>query len=381
MSTANKSILKPLKTKERLTRAALLLLGMSSLVMGVWGGLLRVPIAVPLPVEHANWISFHGPLMICGFLGTVISLERAVGLRSLWTYLVPLLTGVSATAIASGVLVPWPRWTLTLGSGLFVAVTVRILTIQLVLANVVMGLGAVGWVVGNLLWARSHEVHEVVLWWQSFLLLIIAGERIELTRFQKPSAFSRPWLVSALVVLIGGLTVASALPRLGGLLTGAALLAMALWLARNDLAWRTIRHPGLPQFMAICLLSGYGWLIVTASLVGLNWPQTSGPIYDATLHAFFVGFVFSMIFGHAPVIFPAVLGLPVQFRWTSYVPLVALHGSLLLRIMGDLANWPQVRVWGASGNAVAVGLFLLNTAGGSVLSAKEVPNRPRMRSS
>jgi hypothetical protein len=123
---------------------------------------------------------------------------------------------------------------------------------------------------------------------------------------------------------------------------------------RLDLAWRTIRHPGMPRFMAVCLLSGYVWLVVTAALIGAAWPQTSGMIYDTTLHAFFVGFVFAMIFGHAPVIFPAVLGLPVQFRWSSYLPLVVLHGSLLLRLAGDLANAPTVRVWGASGNALAV---------------------------
>lgn len=155
-------------------------------------------------------------------------------------------------------------------------------------------------------------------------------------------------------------------PRAGGLLTGVALLGLAAWLFRFDLAWRTIRHPGLPRFMAICLLSGYVWLTTTAVLVGLKWPQTNGVVYDAALHAFLVGFVFSMIFGHAPVIFPAVLGLPVHFRWTSYLPLVVLHGSVLLRMTSDLANWPTGRSWGAAANAAAVGLFLLNTVLGFV---------------
>ena len=34
------------------------------------------------------------------------------------------------------------------------------------------------------------------------------------------------------------------------------------------------------------------------------------------------------------------LRLPVHFRWTSYLPLAVLHGSLLLRLLSDLANWP-----------------------------------------
>jgi|CZKM01.1.fsa_nt_gi hypothetical protein len=49
---------------------ALPVLGISSLVAGNWGGLLWLPMMLPLPVDHANWISFHGPLMLCGFLGT-----------------------------------------------------------------------------------------------------------------------------------------------------------------------------------------------------------------------------------------------------------------------------------------------------------------------
>ena len=145
--------LSPLRLHHRLGRVGLLLLGLSCLVTGVWGGLLRVPISLPLPVQHANWISFHGPLMVCGFLGTVISLERAVGLRSLWTYLVPLLAGVSTAAIAAGVLAPWPRWLLTAGSVLFVVVSARIVQIQPNLANTVMGCGAVAWGIGNALWA------------------------------------------------------------------------------------------------------------------------------------------------------------------------------------------------------------------------------------
>lgn len=364
MPTSQSFTITPLHLRQRLGRVALLLLGMSCLITGIWGGLLRAPVALPLPASHANWISFHGPLMVCGFLGTVISLERAVGLRALWTYLVPMLTGAGAAAIAAGVTESWPRWTLTAGSALFVVVAVRILFIQPNLSNCVMGLGAAAWTGGNWLWTRGHEIPQVVLWWLTFLLLTISGERIGLTRFQKPSPWSRPWLLTALVLLSAGLASAWISPRTGGVVMGLALLAVAAWLTRFDLAWRTIRHPGLPRFMAVCLLSGYGWLTLSALLLLIRWPQSSGFVYDATLHAFFVGFVFAMIFGHAPVIFPAVLGLPARFRWTSYVPLAVLHVSLLLRLLGDLASLPALRLWGTTGNAAAVGLFLLNMLSG-----------------
>jgi hypothetical protein len=349
-------------------RAALLLGGVACLVTGLWGGLLRAQVLVPLPVQHANWITFHGPLMVCGFLGTLISLERAVGLGRWWTFAAPLLAGAGGLSLALGSLSAGPRWALTLASGVFALVTLRIFRIQPALANAVMGCGAVCWLVGNALWAWRGAVPPVVLWWLGFLLLTILGERIELTRFQKPHPASRPWLWAALGALGAGLALEQFQARAGGVLTGAAVMALAAWLGRFDLAWRTVRQAGLPRFMAWCLLSGYVWLLAAGGVIAWSWPQSSGVWYDAALHAFFVGFVFSMIFGHAPVIFPSVLGLPVRFWPTAYVPLALLHASLLVRLAADVWGWTHGRGWGAAGNAAAVGLFLLNTVA-SVLAS------------
>ncbi len=346
----------------RWLRLSLLVGGMACLVTGIWGGLLRVPVrGVPLPVEHANWLSFHGPLMVCGFLGTLISLERAVGLGRIWALAAPALAAAGSLSLVAGQLGPGPRLLLLAASVAYAGVAWRLWKLQPGVATVVTGLGAGAWGVGNGLWAADRPLPEAVLWWVSFLLLTIVGERIELTRLQRPQPWSRPWLGGALAGLGAGLLLGWVQPRAGGVLTGLAVIGLAGWLGRFDLAWRTVRHPGLPRFMAVCLLGGYLWLLVAGLLLGLHWPQTSGRAYDATLHVFFVGFVFAMIFGHAPVIFPAVLGLPVLFLPTAYVPLAVLHLSLLLRLGADLVDWPVGREWGAGGNALAVGLFLLNT--------------------
>ena len=61
-------------------RLPMLLLGMLALVVGVLAGLARL--AVPVPVGAAAQAGSHGALMIAVFLGTVISLERAVALTS-----------------------------------------------------------------------------------------------------------------------------------------------------------------------------------------------------------------------------------------------------------------------------------------------------------
>lgn len=361
-------------------RAVLLLGGMACLVSGIWGGLLRAQVLVPLPVSHANWITFHGPLMVCGFLGTLISLERAVGLGRWWTFVAPLLAAAAGLGLALGSLRAEPRWALTLASAVFVLVTARIWRIQPVLSNAVMLCGAVCWLVGNVLWTHGAAVPPMVLWWLGFLLLTIVGERIELTRFQKPHPASRPWLWTALATLGAGLLLGHVHARVGGVLTGTAVVGLAAWLGRFDLAWRTVRQPGLPRFMALCLLSGYVWLAVSGAFIAWRWPQSSGIWYDAALHAFFVGFVFSMIFGHAPVIFPGVLGLPVRFWPTAYVPLALLHASLLLRLGADVCGWTTGRGWGAAGNAAAVGLFLLNTVTSVIASVTLRRHAPRPNS-
>jgi hypothetical protein len=84
-------------------------------------------------------------------------------------------------------------------------------------------------------------------------------------------------------------------------------------------------------------------------------------LYDALLHAVFVGFVMSMIFGHAPIIFPAILGVPINFQPAFYIQLALLHLSLALRIVSDLAGWSAGRQWGGLLNEVAILLFLAMT--------------------
>jgi hypothetical protein len=344
---------------QRLLRAGLLGLGMSGLVTGVWGGLLRMGWVLPMPVSHANWITYHGPLMVCGFLGTLIGLERAVGLRLWWTYGAPLLVGVGGVLTEAGVMGWLPHACVTAGSAVFVGVTIRILCLQRTPANVVQLLGACSWLVGNVGWMLDRPLAHVVPAWMGFLLLIIAGERLELTRFQRLVGWANPAL-TGLVVWLGLGLVLEGLQAWGrGLVLGGALVGFAGWLLRLDLAWRTLRAVGLPRYMAVCLLSGYGWLLVSGGWLAIGWPQTAGAAYDGMLHAFFVGFVFAMIFAHAPVIFPAVLGVPVVFHPVLYGWWGLLQGTLALRLLGDGTGWAAGRAWGAAGNGIAMAGFLI----------------------
>jgi hypothetical protein len=151
-------------------------------------------------------------------------------------------------------------------------------------------------------------------------------------------------------------------PEQGVRVIGAGLLASTLWLARNDVARRTVRLRGVTRFMAITLLGGYAWLGAAGILALTFAAATPGVLYDATLHAVFVGFVLSMVFAHAPVIFPAVLGIPLTYHPRFYIHVGVLHVSLVLRIVGDLVDvLGRWRVWGGLLNAVTLLLFIANT--------------------
>jgi hypothetical protein len=69
-----------------------------------------------------------------------------------------------------------------------------------------------------------------------------------------------------------------------------------------------------------------------------------------------------MIFGHAPIIFPAILGVKIAFHPLLYAQLALLHLSLLLRVGGDLFNSAAIRKWGGLFNGVALLLFLAGIA-------------------
>lgn len=355
----------------RLARVPLLAFGLLSLLAGVFGGLARLPVGLPVPSAGGAWVLWHGPLMVCCFLGTVIGLERAVGLQMKWPYGAPILTALGAVALVSGGTGPVPLALLTLGSAWFVAVTVMVVRLQPQAFTAVMAAGAVAWLIGNGLWLAGRPVFEVVPWWIAFLGLTIIGERLDLGRFQKRPEWAERVLVGVVAVMLAGVAASAYWPAVGQRVLGGALVLAALWLARFDIARTTVRHAGLPRFMALCLLAGYVWLAAAGVMVLAFAPLMAGWHYDAALHAFFLGFVFSMIFGHAPVIFPAVLVLRPFYTPAFFVHVAVLHVGLVLRVGGDLTGWLPGRQWGGVLGGAALALFLVATVSAVIRSLRQ----------
>jgi len=113
----------------------------------------------------------------------------------------------------------------------------------------------------------------------------------------------------------------------------------------------------------VCLLGGYAWLAVG----GVAWGAMALglPVRDAAMHALGLGFIVSMVMGHAPVILPAVARIKLLFGGWFYLPLALLHGSLAWRLAGGWADL-QVRGAGAVWNACALGLFGVTVAGAAL---------------
>ena len=337
-------------------RLPLLVLGMLSLVGGVLAGLARLDWSMPtLAANAAGW---HGALMICAFLGTVISLERAVALGRGWAYLAPAAAGSGGVALLAGAPLILTQVLTLAAAAILVAASAQVMRRLVAPFTVILALGALSWMVGNAVWLAGGALHLAVPWWLTFLVLTIAGERLELNRFlPTPRAAQRLFFVIVGSILAGAL--ASLTEEDSGLaLFAAGLLALAAWLLRYDIARRNAGQKGLTGFIAICLLSGYAWLLL-AGLLGLAGGFLPGhPWRDATLHAVGLGFVFSMIFGHAPIIFPAVMRVKIPWHPAFYLPLVLLHVSLALRIVGGLGGQLNLRRDGGVINAIALLVFI-----------------------
>lgn len=337
-------------------RGPLLALGALALVAGVWAGLSRLgaaPVGPAAPVHH-------GPLMVSGFLGTVISLERAVAVRARWALLGPLLCALGTMML----LLSRPSAAaalLTAGSAVVVAVQASLLRHRELHLSVLM-VAAVSWLVGNALWAGGRAVFEAVPFWLVFLVGTIAAERLELSRLLPRSPTATRLFLLVLALLLGGAALGLVWRDLGMRVLGAGALGLAAWLFRFDVARRTVRQRGSVGYIAVALLLGYLWLAVGGALALALGNPLAGPRYDALLHALLVGFVFSMVFGHALIVVPALLEVRIEFRPRFYAHLLLLHVSVALRLLGDAGGWSGPRHAGAWLNAAAIALFIVSTA-------------------
>ena len=345
-------------------------LAIFALLFALWAGLARIGWQIP---SFLNLSAAHGPLMVSGFLGVLIPLERAVAIRRRWMFLVPALAGLGWIAL---LLLPFVGAILltlaSLGTLIILGVMMRR---EPALHTAMMFLGGLAWVTGNSLWLFGFPIFKIVYLWITFLILTIGGERLELSRVLRPAPGQLRIFCVVAEVLWAGALLCLYDPGWGARLSGLSMLALSLWFLRNDIATRNIYHTNpLTRYIAFCLFAGFLWLGLGGLILTYLGALSAGPYYDAALHAVFVGFVISMIFGHAPIIFPAILGSPIRYYRTFYIHPVLLHLSLGIRLLGDLTQQLDVRRWGGFLNEVAILFFLATTIYSIVKGRKQVSN-------
>ncbi len=325
------------------------LMAITNLLGAVGGGLVRLG---SLPAQGfgptgAHAIGAHGAVMMAGFFGALIALERVVALRrGLW---VPVLAALGGwLAWGAG---PW-----TAAGCLWVASAAGLVWLYawagsnraMSLPLAVEASGALALLVANAAFAMG-QMDSARIGWSAFLVLTIAGERRELTRLVKlpgwaSKAFLLVWAGSVAAVLL-----ALWQPGVAAVLWWITMALLAAWLLRWDVATRQWRAKGWAGHTAICLVVGYVWLAL-ASVLGLMGQTVAW-------HAVWLGFVMAMVFGHAPIMLPALAGWrPEPTRW-ALLPLAVLGASLALRVGASVSGWAAGLSMAGAGHALAFVLF------------------------
>ena len=305
-----------------------------SLLTGLNAGLLRL--GVWAPVASARVGDLHGPVMVLGFMGTLIALERAQALRNRLAYLAPALLGAGSLALIAGAPLALGKLLLLDGALAFSAVAVALwlrAPLPLVAAQAVgtffAALAAGLWLVADLA--------AILPLLAAFLIITIAGERAELAQLTMGRR-AIPTLLVAATAISTAAVATLVIPDWGARALGLAILLTAVWLLRDDVGRRMVRAAGLRRFNAVALLAGNVWLIVGALVwMVVGQPVTSGA-YDTVIHTVFLGFGMSMIMAHAPIIFPTVLARPLPYRPAMWGPLVLLHAGMAVRVTGGLTT-------------------------------------------
>jgi hypothetical protein len=78
-------------------RLVLLACGLVALLIGLWAGIARLGIG--LIGAAPQFVKFHGALLICGFFGTLISVERAVAINRPLAYIIPVFAATGVVAL------------------------------------------------------------------------------------------------------------------------------------------------------------------------------------------------------------------------------------------------------------------------------------------
>ena len=334
-------------------RMALLIGAGLAALLGLVAALIRADLIHPS--GRVPLADLHGGLMVYGFLGAAIGLERAVAYRSggsskpSWGFFAPalgllgsLLCLLSLMVSSHGDAPAWVRvelfggipWTLSMLvlTAMYLAIWRRQPSAEVL----IQVLGSLVGLVGAAAWVAGLDASVLAPTWLFFLILTIVGERVELARavFSDIRLESGILGLSLLTVLM--LPIQAMAPSVGYPLLGLSLGLLLLVMASHDVAKGTFRHGGLPGFMGTCMLSAYAWGLL-AALIWMVAPLDSSTYWgDMALHALAVGFIMTMVIAHVCMIVPSVIRRPLPFHPLLWGAWALMQVGLLIRLLGAI---------------------------------------------
>ena len=228
----------------KVERFVFVLLAIASLLLGMWTGLTRLG----WDIHHLNATAHHGAIMVGGFLGTLISLEKAIPLQKKISLVIPVISASSIVFFLSGDF-SYSLLALILASiGLCIIYGVYLIR-QYDLTLLLMFLGALFWMVGNILLLTRNFYPLAFPWWMAFLLFTIVGERLELSKFLPVTKINKNVLMSFLGIFLMGVLLP--FHSYGAYFSGISLILISAWLIRFDVVRITIKKKGLTRFTGI----------------------------------------------------------------------------------------------------------------------------------
>ncbi|MEB2780485.1 hypothetical protein U3A58_08775 [Algoriphagus sp. C2-6-M1] len=300
------------------------------LVLGISGGWIRLGSTL-IPIASAGMN--HGLLMVGCFLGTLISIERAMVLKKKIWLVIPFLTGLSSLFFLTGMI--QIGLILLLVGSLGLGIIMHLQSVRHPhFHTFLLYAGAMFWFIGNFMTWRSGLIAAGTTWWMGFLLFTIVGERLELSQFLPVPPWTKKALVIHLLLVFIGLL--APFHTWGNEILGLGILLIAVWLLVFDIAKVIAKKTEQFRYLGVGLSTGYLWLGGQGIIL---FALESHPLfYDLIIHTFFLGFTFSMIWAHAPSIFPTIFGIrdtpyhPILWvTWTLFQ--VSLAGRVLFSLM------------------------------------------------
>lgn len=305
------------------------------LILGLFMGLSRFGL-INFPLSF-----HHGVLMLNGFAGGVITVERLLSNRKDQWFLVGLILLISGlTLYIAGF-----EYGLLLVAGniaiLFVKETL-ILNENKIHNSVYQLVGLLSWFIGNLKFYQNGFYPAVVPFWIVFILMLIVGTR--LSKMGKEDVIS---MVLSLTIFFSF--------WLGFHGYGQSIYGVGLSLLSVRLGYLEVRNRSKHL---LGLMIAYGWLLISGiSSLFSDYILYS---YDLALHAFFLGFFFSMIFLNAPDALLKKLDLDQLKTYPNFWVLFLSSGLIVRLIMGDLLQMQTARNMGSILNLLTIIIYIVS---------------------